>query len=199
MARGEWADAEHSLKEALTQRPGGSVYSNLGALYIYAGRYSDAVPMLEQAVSLGGSDEKHAYLIWGNLGDAYRWSAGRETSAGAAYGKAIALGTSQLEVNPKDATLLSQIALYEAKVGELEQAQAGTRSALKLAPGDPAVLFTSALVLEMSGRRAASVQALRAALQAGYSLSFVEREPELLSLRKDPRYEEIALHTKGKK
>ena len=199
MALGEWADAERSLKQAIGQRPGGSVYSNLGTLYIYAGRYGEAVPMLEQAVALGGSYEKHSWLIWGNLGDAYRWSTGRETSANAAYRKAIELGVSQLAVNPRDAGLLSQIAVYEAKAGDAGQGQARIQAALRLAPADPTVLFNSALVSEIAGNRARSLAALRVALQAGYSLSFIEREPELASLRRDPRYNEIAPYAKGQK
>jgi tetratricopeptide (TPR) repeat protein len=197
MALGEWADAEHSLKQALGQRPGGSVYSNLGTLYIYAGRYSEAVPMLEQAVALGGSDEKHSYLIWGNLGDAYRWSTGRETSANAAYRKAMDLAAPQLAVNPRDATLLSQVAVYEAKAGDIGPAQSRIQTALRLAPADPSVLFSAALIFEIDGKRARSLAALRAALQSGYSLSLIEREPELVSLRQDSRYKAIAPHAKG--
>ena len=101
MTLGEWADAERSLKLALGQRAGGSVYSNLGTLYIYEGRYSEAVPMLEQAVALSGSNDQYAYLMWGNLGDAYRLTTGRNTSAGEAYGKAIALASSQLRQTRK--------------------------------------------------------------------------------------------------
>ena len=196
MAQGEWADAEHSLKQAIGQRPGGSVYSNLGTLYIYTGRYADAVVMLEQAVALSNGDN-YAYLIWGNLGDAYRLmdgnrTAGRETSAGAAYGKAITLARSQLAVNPKEATLLSQIAVYQAKTGEFAQAEAGIRDALRLAPSSPAVLYRSALVLELAGDRARSLRNLSAAIAAGYSASVVEREPDLASLRKDPGYSAVA-------
>src|ERR1700722_15778592 len=107
--------------------------------------------MLEQAVALSIGDN-YAYLIWGNLGDAYRLrdgnrTAGRETSAGTAYGKAITLARSHLAVNPKDPTLLSQIAVYQAKIGEFAQAEAGIRDALRLAPSSPAVLYRSALVL----------------------------------------------------
>jgi serine/threonine-protein kinase len=196
MARGEWANAEHSLKQAIGQRPGGSVYSNLGTLYIYTGRYAEAVAMLEQAVALSNGDN-YAYLIWGNLGDAYRLmdgkrTAARETSAGAAYGKAITLAKSRLAVNPKEATLLSQIAVYQANIGEFAQAGAGIRDALRLAPSSPAVLYRSALVLELAGDRAGSLKNLNAAIAAGYSASVVEREPDLASLRKDPGYSAVA-------
>ncbi len=188
MARGEWAAAEHSLKQAIGLHPGGSVYSNLGTLYIYTGRYADAIPVLEQSVALGGSNESYSYLLWGNLGDAYRWTPGREVSAKAAYRKAVEIATRQLAVNPKDATLLSQIALYEARMGEIEEAQPGIRAALKLAPADPGVLFNSAVIFEIAGKRSRSLAALDSALAAGYSLDFAERDPELASLRKDARY-----------
>ena len=35
MARGEWAEAEHSFREAIRLRLGATVYSNLGSLYIH--------------------------------------------------------------------------------------------------------------------------------------------------------------------
>jgi serine/threonine-protein kinase len=196
MGRGEWASAEQNLKLALTKRPSGSVYSNLGSLYIYLARYADAVPMLEQAVALGGGDESHAYLIWGNLGDAYRWTKGREASATGAYRKAIDLAKTQLAVNPKDATLLSRIAVYRAKIGEFQQAEAGVREVLKLSTADPNIPYRAALVFELAGQRQISLQYLRAAISAGYSVNVVEREPELSSLRKDPGYQAIIRSTK---
>ncbi len=199
VARGEWTDAEHSFREAIKLRPGGTVYSNLGTLYIYTGRYADAIPVLEQAVGLAGSHEVYSYLIWGNLGDAYRLAGGREASARTAYERAVDLAQMQLAVNPKDPTLLSQIAVFEAKMGNSADARTKIGLALKLAPTDASVLYHSALVLELSGQRGLSLDALRAARAAGYSLSVVEREPELISLRQDPRYRETAAHATEKK
>lgn len=199
MSLGEWADAEHSFREAIRLRPGGTVYSNLGTLYIFMGRYADAIPVLEQAVTLGGSSQSYSYLIWGNLGDAYRWTPGRKASASEAYRKAVGLAEMQLAVNPKDATLLSRISVYEAKMDDFADAQATMRQALQQAPADASVRYRSAIVLELSGQRGPALDALRAALAAGYSLNVVEREPELNSLRQDPRYREAAAHAREKK
>ncbi len=195
MARGEWTEAEHSFQKALSLRPIGSVYSNLGTLYIFLGRYADAIPVLEQAIALSG-DERYAYLIWGNLGDALKWTPARRGEAPRAYAKAVELATSQLEVNPNDAVLLSQIACYQAKAGEAAAAQANMRDALKIAPADPAVLYRSAILLELAGKRKQSLAALDSALTAGYSLSVIEREPEFASLRTDPGYPGVAAHAK---
>ena len=195
MARGEWAEAERSFRKALELRPVGSVYSNLGALYIFLGRYAEAIPVLDQALALSGN-ETNAYMMWANLGDACRWTPGRRGDATHAYEKAIGLAKIQLEVNPNNATLLSQIAAYLAKDGRIGEAQARTREALRIAPADPSVLYRNAVVLELAGKRKLSLAALDAALLAGYSLSFAEREPELTSLRADPGYSAVAAHAK---
>jgi eukaryotic-like serine/threonine-protein kinase len=198
MARGHWAEAEHSFRKAIELRPRGSVYSNLGTLYIYTGRYADAVRVLERAVALSGND-RHADVIWGNLGDAYRWAHGREKDAAAAYANAIELATAQLAVNPDDATLLSQMALYRAKAGQTTESERLMHTALGLAPRDPSILYRSALVFEIAGRRKQSLAALHTAVSSGYSVSVVEREPELAALRADPAYRAVAAQSKEKK
>jgi eukaryotic-like serine/threonine-protein kinase len=198
MARGEWAEAERSFRKAIDLRPRGSVYSNLGTLYIYTERYADAVPVLEKAAALSGSD-RHGDVIWGNLGDAYRWTRGREKDAPAAYARAIELGTAQLAVNPNDATLLSQIAVYHAKAGQSSAAGNLIHTALGLAPRDHSILYRSALILEIEGRRKQSLAALRASVSSGQSISVIEREPELASLRADPAYRGVAALSMEKK
>jgi serine/threonine-protein kinase len=190
MKRGEWAAAENNLKKALALRPGGSVYSNLGTLYLYTGRYPEAVYMLEQSVKTGGGNKNFSFTIWGNLGDAYRFTPGSEASAAEAYGQAIKMAGKRLAINPNDGALLGQIALYEAKRKNFTEADRGIKAALKAAPGNLDVLFDSALILEIEGKRPQSIAALKEALAAGFSLSIVESEPDLASLRKDPRYDD---------
>jgi serine/threonine-protein kinase len=198
MARGEWTEAESSFRRAIELRPRGSVYSNLGTLYIYTGRYADAVPVLEKAVALSGA-EKYADVIWANLGDAYKWTKGREKDAPGAYARAIELATAQLAVTPNDATLLSQIAVYHAKSGQVAEARRFIDSALAAAPHDPAVLYRSALVLEIAGHRKQSLAALRAAIGSGYAINVVEKDPELASLRADPAYRALTAPSREKK
>jgi tetratricopeptide (TPR) repeat protein len=198
MALGEWNDAERSFRRAVELRPQGSIYSNLGTLYILLGRYADAVPVLERATQLSGGD-RHAYVIWGNLADAYRWTPARRNDAPAAYRKTLQLAAEQLAINPDDAVLLSQMAVYHAKLGEEAAADAGIRKALKLAPKDGAVLFRAGVIYELSSKRTQALAALDAALRAGYSLSVVEREPELAALRNDPAWPAVAAHSREKK
>jgi serine/threonine protein kinase/tetratricopeptide (TPR) repeat protein len=197
-ARGEWKEAESSLGKAAELRPSGSVYSMLGAMYLFLGRYNDAIPVLEKAVALS-ADERGAYVFWGNLGDAYRWAPGQRPRADHAYGTAIELAGLRLTASPNDPTLLSRIAVYHAKKGETGPAKDLIQKAVKVAPKDPNVLFRSVIVLELAGQRKLSLAALEAALAAGYSLKLVEGEPELASLRNDPAYSVIAAHAKEQK
>jgi hypothetical protein len=61
------------------------------------------------------------------------------------------------------------------------------------------VLYSSALVLELAGRKKQSLAALRAAIGSGYSISFAERDPELASLRADPAYRALTAPSKERK
>ncbi len=199
MKRGEWAAAENNLKKALALRPGGSVYSNLGTLYLYTGRYSEAIPMLEQSVKIGGGNKNFSFTIWGNLGDAYRWTPGSEAAAAEAYRQAIDIAGKQLAINPNNGALLGQIAVYQAKRKNFAEADRGIKAARKAAPGNLDVLFDSALIFEIEEKRAESLAALKEALAAGFSLSIVESEPELASLRKDPHYTDVKASAKERK
>jgi len=49
-------------------------------------------------------------------------------------------------------------------------------------------LFTAALVYEIMGHREMALQAIANAAKAGYSVEEIDKEPELRSLRSDPRY-----------
>ncbi len=73
-------------------------YSNLATLYFFQGRFAEAAAIYEQQATAEQSD----YTIWGNLGDACRWSPGLRAKASSAYGEAIALAEQALKVNPRD-------------------------------------------------------------------------------------------------
>jgi Flp pilus assembly protein TadD len=94
-------------------------------------------------------------------------------------------------VNPKDADVLSRVALYHARLGNHMEAQGQIRKARQISPGNRDVLWNAALVYELSGQRDHALQALKAAIHAGQPLEEVRREPVLANLRKDPRYARV--------
>jgi serine/threonine-protein kinase len=182
--QGDYANAIGALEKASGLRPSPATYSNLGVAQMAMGRYGDAVTSLEKALSMGAAD----YRVVGNLADAYRRSAGFAAKAPDAYRRAIQLGRDRLAVNPKDAGAVASVAEFRAKLGDSKGALQDIAKAAQLAPGDSEVVFKSAIVYELAGRRDMAAAKLEAALKAGYSPSEVRQNPELRDLRNDPRY-----------
>jgi tetratricopeptide (TPR) repeat protein len=189
---GRNAEAERTLQQSIRIRPTEQALSNLATVYFFQGRHADAVPLLEQLVRNGTTN----YTIWGNLGDAYRWSPAHAVKASGAYRQAIQGTRDALAVNPQDALALSAQGLYYAKLGNVGTAIAVSQRAVDLAPGDPEVLYDSAVVLEIVGRRAAAAERLKMALANGYSLSEVRADPEMKALRADSDFSENGMRAR---
>jgi serine/threonine-protein kinase len=178
-------DAEKMLNESIKVRPTPAAYSNLATVYFSEQRYPDAVPIFEKVVADGTKN----FLIWGNLGDAYRWTSGKEEKAAGAYQKALVLAAAAIDVNHRDAAALSSSALYHAKLGHMAQAREDMKKALAVAPSDNSVLFNAAVTSELAGERAQALEYIRRAILGGYSSKEVATEPELGKLRQDPLYQ----------
>ncbi len=181
---GRLEDAIAALQKSLTLKPTANAYSNLGTTYFFQGRYAEAVPLMEKALALGVSQQ----LVWGNLGDAYRWTRGNEDKAPEAYRRAIALAEQELKVNPKDAQIRAAYATYWAKLGNPAKALDEAARARQTAPSHVSVLFRCSLAYELTGKREQALEALGAALRGGYSIDEVRRDPDLEALRQDRRY-----------
>ncbi len=186
LAQGRYQDAIAVLKKGLGIRPNADAWTNLGAAYMYVGKYEEAADAMKRAADLS----PHNHVMWRNLGDSYDQIPSRLADARLAYAKALETATEQLKVNPKDPEVLSGIALYQAHLGKVADADLFISRALAAAPNDSDTLFTSALVYEIIGNRQKALAAVSAAVAAGYSLEEVEKEPELRALRSDPRYQE---------
>lgn len=180
---GRESEAEAMLKKSLAVRPTPHAYSNLATVYFFERRYAEALPIMEKLVT----DATKEYLQWGNLGDAYRWT-GHAEEATRAYRKAIALASQEIEVNPHDATALSSMALYCAKLGWTARSLSTLEKALTAAPDDTNILFDAAIISEVAGQRARALNFIKQAIRAGYSPHEIATEPELSKLRQDPRY-----------
>jgi serine/threonine-protein kinase len=193
MALNQWSTAEKHLTKAKDLRPSGSVYSALGSLYIYTGRYDDAIRYSKMAVS-SASSVRNSFAIWCNLGDAYRFAGGHNEEAVNAWRKAIDIGRDRLAMGSADAALESEIAVYEAKAGDMASARSHLAEARAKSPKSGEILFNAAIISELNQRRREAIQELREALRNGYSRNLVEREPELAALRKDAAYSVMLGH-----
>jgi serine/threonine-protein kinase len=185
--QGRWEEAAAALQGALEIQPLASTYTNLGTLQFYLGRYEASRDSFERAIALGANQ----YLHWANLADACRWTE-RPEQAAEAYRRAVQLLRLELEAAPDNLKLRSRLALFLAKQGDTE----GALAELGRLPADgtetPDAAYRRAVVLEIAGRREAALGALEAALAAGYPAEEARRDPELLELRRDPRYHRLA-------
>ncbi len=177
-------DAVAALQHALEVKPAPDVYGNLGTILFYQGKYDRAVPAFEKAVALGAN----IFDIWGNLGDAYRWSSNKKDQAKPAYEHAIQLVREEIAKNPNQMELRADVAMYLAKSGDKDRALKELKPLEESHITNPADLYTSALVYELCGKRDQALDALLAAVKAGQDLNDIKNEPEFVSLRADPRY-----------
>ena len=177
------AAAEAELRRAFSLRPEVVVCNNLAWVQIYQGKFSEAIPWMEQAVRLPRADS----FYWGNLARMYRW-AGQSASAHTTYAKAILMAQQAVNQNPRDSRIRANFAQMLAETGRYAEALVEIAATLEFAPSDLSVLFRKALVNELSGDRSGALQALEAAARSGYSRIDIRRHPDLARLREDPRY-----------
>ena len=164
--------------------PNYAAYSNLGTIDFQAGNYDEAVALYRKALEFDASD----YVIWGNLAAAYRWSGGERARALPLYQRAAVMAAERLEVNPRDASVLSDLAAYEAELGNVENAAGLAARALAAAPEDPVVMFQAGVTYERLGERRRAIEWIGRALTHGHPREEVERAPDLADLRRDSSF-----------
>jgi serine/threonine-protein kinase len=182
--QGKYTEAIPLLQRSLEIRKTANGTSNLGTAYFQLHRYADAAAAFEQATQI---DPKN-YVMWGNLGDAYYWAPGRRAEARAAYGKGIALGEEELRVNPRNADVLSSVAMYYAMRGERKPALENLDAALHLNPKNPGLLFNAGIVYEQLDEAERALDALEKAVAGGISAATLRDTPNFDGLRANPRF-----------
>jgi serine/threonine-protein kinase len=176
-ARGEWEQGIPAYERSLKLDPHWLTYSSLGTAYFFLKKYDQAVREFEQAAALNPNDA----VTIGNLADGLRWSGQRER-ARSTYDRAIGLAYKELQVNPRDATVLAMVALYNAKSGRDDRAADLMKKARAIDPGSPALLYYAAVVDTLGGRHDAALSNLEKALAGGYSAREAAEDPELQPL-----------------
>ena len=176
--------AQQMFEKSLTIQTNPVAYSNLGTVFFFTGRYGQAAEMYAKGIALGLNN----YVIWGNLGDAYRNLPEFKDKAQAAYQTASRLANEQLRVNPHDAHLRSSLALYYAMAGQIAAALAETAKALELAANDVTVLLNAALVYELGHKRGQALAAMKKYFALSGPQQAIDQEPLFAMLRNDPGY-----------
>ena len=184
---GAFDDARDAWYRSLQIDPTPIAFSNLGTASFYLQDYEQAAAMYMRAVELTPED----YELWGALGDAYRFTPGKEEDATASYEKAIELAEAYLELSADDGYALAALAHYFASTGRSEQAAWRLARAVDLAPSNMYVHYFAALVAASSGDVDAAVEASRRALDNGYPSILLAAEPGLQELNDSAEFREL--------
>jgi serine/threonine protein kinase/Flp pilus assembly protein TadD len=186
LREGNWGEAIPQFQKALALAPDAPTYSNLGTAYFFLKRYDESVKMYEKAVEMVPHDE----ILVGNLGDAYRWS-GHSDKATAAYGKAISLAFQQLQVDPRSAIVMGDLALYYAKKGDEPNALQYITQARAISPDDVQLIYWEAQVKTLIGKPEEALKSLKLALEKGYAAQEAWNDPELQKLQALPQFSQL--------
>ena len=186
LREGKWNEAIPHYQKALSISPDSPTYSNLGTAYFWLKRYDESVAMYQKATEMTPNNEE----LFGNLGDAQRWS-GHSEQAAAAYDKAISLAFQQLQVNPRSAGTMGDLALYYAKKGDASNAQQYIQQARAISPDDIYLMYSEAQVKTLIGKPEEALKALRLALEKGYSAQEAWNDPELQKLQALPQFSQL--------
>ncbi len=94
----------------------------------------------------------------------------------------------EIAKHPEQMDLQANLALYLAKTGDKQGALQAVAPVMEAKVKDPTNLFEAAITYELCGARDKALDALTTAVKAGQNLDDIKNEPELVSLRADPRY-----------
>ncbi len=177
-------EAREMFNRSIDATPNYRAYSNLGSLDYMDGRYADAAGMYEKALELNDK----SYITWANLANACYWLPDRREEAYAIYRRAAEMAEAQRQINPRDPRLLTSLAGYCAVIGEEERAITLTEQALELAPDNSRIAYYAGFTYEQLGDRDKALEWIGKAMELGYPLAEVVRDPWLVELRSDARF-----------
>lgn len=184
---GDFDAASRAYEMSVEIEPYVDNYTNLGLAYFYDGQYKEAAEMQLKAFELRPNDAR----VLGRLATAYHF-AGREDDAKNLYRDAIDLIQKQLVINPNDIRANRFLAVYNASIGQIEQAQDAIEHALELRPQTAGVRFDAAKIALAAGDRDKALEFLQQAKDLGYSTKIIGSDPVFATLHDDTRFMLVA-------
>jgi tetratricopeptide (TPR) repeat protein len=180
----ELGKARTMFERVVKVEPRYRALANLGNILMLEGRYREARRAFEEALRRNDAD----FGLWGTLAMAHRHGGDGDGKAGELFRKAAEMGERAREADPKNSRLLASLGGYYAVLGEKEKSLPILRQAVALGPDDSDTNFHAGEGFELLGLREEALRAVNHAMERGYPALYVERSPDLASLRGDPRY-----------
>ncbi len=134
--------ANIAWSKSLAIEPTSVVFMNLGSVLFFMKRFENAAEMYLQSAELSPLSP----TVWGNLGDAFKYSKNKAQSAKSAYEKGLNLAKKNAVINDKNPSLQAQISRYYSELNQCEQAKAHQGKVLKSNVQDPYIYYDLAIV-----------------------------------------------------
>jgi serine/threonine-protein kinase len=184
--QGKYSEAVPYLQRALQIEPNAGAYSNLGTAYFYLKQYAESAQAFEKAVALNGNDTQLAV----NLGDAYR-ALGQTDKAHAAYQLAISAGYKELQTNPQDTSVLTEVALSYANLGKPQDADTFIARARAQDKKDVNLAYAEVQINALNGKSSQALALLAGVLENHFPAEFAAVDPDLESLHSNPEFDKL--------
>lgn len=162
-------------------------YWVLGRIYHVTDRDREAVDLFKKVLTLN-PDFHSAYgdllIVYERLGEQDRY--------GETLRAALEFYPRYLSQHPDDARAHIYYAIGLVEAGRLEEAKDELAKALELSPSDPLMTYNAACAYARMGEKRRALDALRTAITTGFEYyEWIERDPDLVSLRNEPEYLEL--------
>ncbi len=184
---GKVPEAEREFQRAMALDP-----AHFESRYLYArasfqhGDLERALELFEEASRLQ-EDHETAFFAAQTLS-----ALGRHEEAEAAYRRALPMLERHLELNPDDARAITMGAVAFSRLRDKSRALEWAERAATVDPEDASVCYNLACLFALEGERDRAFERLGCAVKAGFAhWDWISHDPDLESLREDPRFQEL--------
>jgi adenylate cyclase len=185
--QGELEEAEESFREAM-QRDLNQFESRYfyGRICFQQGRHAEAAALYDDAVR-AREDYQAAFFA----AQAYE-ALGDEETARRRYSDALEIVETHMDLNPDDPRAATMRAVASCRLGKLEDGIRWAERAIAIDPTDASVRYNVACLFALEGERERAIDLLEQAFASGFGQrDWVRQDPDLASLRGDPRFEAL--------
>jgi len=121
---------------------------------------------------------------------------GHNEAALAAYRLALRAVEKRVQLHPDDARAYTMGAVSFCRLGDRRSGLEWAERAIAIDPNDAGIQYNVACLFALEGEKTRAIQSLEAAVQAGFAhRDWVEKDPDLDSLRDDPRFQSLKWRT----
>jgi tetratricopeptide (TPR) repeat protein len=180
-------EAETEFQTAIRLNPGlFETYYFYGRGCFQHGNLERAAELFEQACHVRPDHEARYFA-------AQTYTAmGKTDRARESYRTALTLLIKHLELNPDDANAVTMGAVCHSRLGNREEGIVWAERAVKIDPADARIQYNVACLFALAGETGRAIDCLQNAVKAGFAhLDWVEKDPDLDSLRDDPRFKSL--------